>query len=133
MRCSQPYGLPPKAIEFLNKNAFKLDQCPICKRNSGYKKEIIGTYGMFDELTLYRYILLDGNIAEEFIQEEIWNSGPMIWLGLTWKDAKFKWADKEINDGGGGWIVHDDELPDYGTSQEASYYEDVRRRKEQNK
>ncbi len=98
MRCSQPYGLPPAAQDFLDKNAFRLDQCPVCKRNSGYKKESIGTYGMFDELVLYRYTLLDGSTAEEFVQDEIWDSGPMIWLGLKCKDSEFRWADKEIND-----------------------------------
>ena len=126
MRCSQPHGIPPEAIEFLDKNAFRLDQCPICKRNSGYEKEIIDTYGMCDELSLYRYTLLDGSTADEFIQEEIWSSGPMIWLGLKWKDTEFKWPNKAIND-------DDDELPDYGISPEASYYEDARRRDERNK
>jgi hypothetical protein len=115
-----------EAIEFLNKNAFRLDQCPICKRNSGYKKEAIGTYGMVDELTLYRYTLLDGSTADEFVQDEIWDSGPMIWLGLRWKDSEFRWADKEIED-------NDNELPDYGLSEEGNYYteqEDLRRRNE---
>lgn len=96
MRCSQPYGLPDHAEEFLSDNASRVDQCPHCERHDGYRKEVIGTYGMFDELELYRYTLLDGSTADEFVQGEIWSSGPMIWLALKWKDADFRWPTSAI-------------------------------------
>jgi hypothetical protein len=91
MRCSQPQGLPKCAEEFLTTNAVKVNECPQCGRYGDYERKIIGTYGMFDELELYRYTLRDGTTIDEFIQEEIWDSGPMIWLALRWKDTTFEW------------------------------------------
>lgn len=122
MRCSQPQGLSASAEEFLRNYAVTFNPCKHCKKHDGYKKKSIGKYGMLDELDLYEYILIDGSVAREYIQQEIWDSGPITWLGLTWKDAKFEWADSEMN--------NDDELADYGMSQEASYYEDIRIRNE---
>lgn len=98
MRQSQPFGLPNNALEFLFDNAVRIDVCKHCKRHGGYKKEKIGTYGMFDEIDLYRYTLLSGETADEYIQREVWSSGPMIWLGLTWKGTEFKWQDSEMMD-----------------------------------
>jgi len=98
MRCSQPQGLPVEALEFLDKNAVKLNQCLHCYRHDGYKKKIIGHYGMFDELPLHRYTLLNGETIEEYVQETMWSSGPIIWLALKWKDgATFMWAERIIN------------------------------------
>ncbi len=96
-RCSQPQGLPSCAVHFLFDNAIVFNQCPHCNRHDGYQKEVIGTYGMFDELELYRYTLQDGSTAEEYVQHDMWDSGPMIWLALKWKDTEFKWSDKAMN------------------------------------
>jgi len=98
IRCSQPQGLPSRAEEFLENNVVRVNQCPHCERHDGYKHEVIGTYGMFDELELYRYTLLDGSIADEFIQAEIWSAGPMIWLGLKWKETNFIWENQAIKE-----------------------------------
>lgn len=98
MRCSQPQGLPVEAIEFLDKNAVKLNQCPHCYRHDGYQKKIISHYGMFDELPLYRYTLSNSDTADEYIQAEIWDSGPIIWLCLRLKGGtRIKWRNKVIN------------------------------------
>lgn len=101
MRCSQPHGLPGKAEEFLAQKAFRMNCCPICKRDDGYKKEAIGTYGMSDEITLYRYFLVDGSTADEYVQHTVWSSGPMIWLGLAWMGVAFEWTEKELEEGEG--------------------------------
>lgn len=101
MRCSQPQGLPVEAIEFLDKNAVKINQCQHCHRHDGYQKEAIGTHGMFDELSLYRYTLSDGRTADEYIQHTVWSSGPMEWLGLRWGSATFEWTKEELDEGEG--------------------------------
>ena len=82
IRCSQPMGLPDKARAFLESHALKVNTCPVCCRHDGYDKVEIGNYGMFDELVLNRYFLANGGTADEFIQHEVWDSGPMTWLGL---------------------------------------------------
>jgi hypothetical protein len=83
MRCSQPMGLPDKAIAFLDAHALKVNICPVCCRHDGYETIEIGSYGMFGEQTLNRYTLADGGKADEFIQHEVWDSGPVTWLGLV--------------------------------------------------
>lgn len=98
MRCSQPYGLPLEAEEFLKQNAILDNKCPTCQRHDGYQKSSIGTYGMFEELEYYQYILSDGRVAQECIQHEVWSSGPMTWLSLKCEDIEFKWQDEEM-----GW------------------------------
>lgn len=106
MRCSQPMGLPKSAQEFLGTNVIKVNGCPHCRRYYGLKEEKIGTYGMFDELSLYRYYLVDGSFADEFVQHEIWDCGPMTWLGLkifrvdqatNIMTSKFVWSDSAFN------------------------------------
>lgn len=96
MRCSQPQGLPTEASQFLEANVRRVNECRHCHRHNGNTREIIGQYGMFDELNLYRYSLLDSTTAEEYIQKEIWDSGPIIWLALKWKDITFKWREGEM-------------------------------------
>lgn len=96
IRCSQPQGLPPEAIEFLKQNAVRLNPCTHCLRDDGYKKEIIDTCGMFDDVDLYCYTLSDGDTAIEFVQQEIWSSGPMIWFGLRCKKCIFIWPSSAI-------------------------------------
>jgi len=82
IRCSQPMGLPDKARAFLESHALKVNTCPVCCRHDGYNKVEIGNYGMFDELVLNRYFLANGGTADEFIQHEVLDSGPMTWLRL---------------------------------------------------
>ena len=93
MRLSQPQGLPIKAMDFLGKNAVKVNQCPHCHRHDvGYQRKVIGMYGMYDEIELYQYTLKDGSIAYEYIQDTVWISGPIIWLALKWKSINFVWS-----------------------------------------
>jgi hypothetical protein len=40
------------------------------------------TFGMEDEYKLNKYILPDGREYTEFVQAEIWSSGPMTFLAL---------------------------------------------------
>lgn len=99
IRCTQPYGLPAKATEFLRENAVRKNPCEHCGRDSGYATVCIGKYGMFDEMELLSYTLidLDDQVAEEFIQRTVWSSGPMIWLGLRLGDGTtIVWADEEM-------------------------------------
>jgi len=54
---------------------------------------------MFDEEHLRRYDLTDGRTADEFVQEEIWSSGPMVWLGLKVSDGTmFKHPEEDIRE-----------------------------------
>lgn len=96
MRCSQPYGLTPEALMFLSQNARKIDHCSHCGRYDDHPKTEIGTYGMQDELGLYRHTLSDGRTADEYVQHEVWSSGPMIWLGLQCGDVKFEWEEEDM-------------------------------------
>lgn len=96
MRCSQPQGLPYEAEQFLLEKAVKLNECRHCNRHDGYQKEVIGTCGMYENVNLHRYTLLDGSTADEFVQHCVWDSGPMEWFGLRWKDAEFKWSEEAM-------------------------------------
>lgn len=98
MRCSQPMGLPGDAEVFLLKNAIRIDRCLKCDRDSGYKTEVIGTYGMYDDQELLKYHLTDGRTAKESIQYEVWSSGPMTWLSLKCGDVEFKWPEEAMED-----------------------------------
>lgn len=97
MRCTQPYGLPEEAKLFLKIHAVRKDPCDHCGRDSGYTKKEVGIYGMFDEMPLFEYTLADGNTATEFVQHEVWSSGPMVWLGLRTSDGQeLLWAESEM-------------------------------------
>lgn len=96
MRCSQPQGLPDTAVEFLRRNAVKSNECPHCHRFDEYEREVIGSYGMFDEMSLYRYTLNNGKTADEFVQREIWDCGPVTWLGLRSQDRIFVWLSQTL-------------------------------------
>jgi hypothetical protein len=98
MRCTQPMGLPLKAETFLHNNAERLDVCDHCGRDSGFKTEVIDRIGMFEDLPLLRYTLKDGTQATEYVQTEIWSSGPMIWLGLRTIQQNFEWDKSEITE-----------------------------------
>jgi len=58
-------------------------------------------YGMFDiEYDLHRYILPDGRIYVEFVQEEPWSSGPCFFLALKGPNGETVeeslWREEEI-------------------------------------
>jgi len=54
---------------------------------------------MFDDLEILEYELCDGRTATEFVQEENWSSGPMIWMGLRVSDGtEFRWSEEEISE-----------------------------------
>ena len=97
-RSSQPMGLPKKAREFLATNAVKLGYCEHCKRDSGYEREEAERTGMFgDDVPVFRYKLTNGSFAEEFVQEEVWSSGPMMWFGLKVPGGPdILWCEAEI-------------------------------------
>lgn len=65
-------------------------------RGSDVASEKCGSYeGMFGEAyPLRRYRLPDGRVFEEAIQEEIWSSGPCIFLAL--KDADGEWVEESL-------------------------------------
>jgi len=97
MRCTQPMGLPPEAYAFLLDNTVRRNVCPTCNRDDGPVCEVIGSTGMFDDLPLHQYTLTDGRTATEFVQAEVWSSGPMIWLALDLSDGtKIEWPPEEI-------------------------------------
>ena len=96
MRCSQPQGLPSEAIAFLEEKAIRINLCLHCGRDDGYMKKEIGVTGMFDDVFLYEYNLKNGDIAVEYVQQEIWSSGPMIWFGLKIGNKKFEWKKEDI-------------------------------------
>ncbi len=117
MRCTQPMGLAPVAVEFLKQNAVVFNGCEHCGRNDGYERKVIGQTGMFDEMDLHEYPLKDGRVAREFVQGEIWSSGPMIWTALEvghWDQQgnrygtieQFLWPESEICDDSGEWKAY---------------------------
>lgn len=105
MRCDQIFGLPVAAREFLREFEVQPEACPHCKRMFDQKLEVCGYYqGMFDNsYNLFRHQLVDGRIAEEFVQADPWSSGPCMFLGLRVYDEnadlvnEFRWDDEDIN------------------------------------
>ena len=98
MRCTQPMGLSPDAMEFLQENAVKKDLCTHCGRFDGYEKKVIGDYGMYESEDLYEYKLTNGKVAREAVQAEIWSSGPMVWLKLIVDGKEFLWDEEDIHE-----------------------------------
>lgn len=97
MRCTQPYGLSPAARAFLHEQGLRDDPCSHCGRDSGYVKEKYGNVPGAGDLPLFRYTLKDGSVAEEFVQCEIWSSGPMIWTALRLADGReLLWPEEEL-------------------------------------
>jgi hypothetical protein len=98
IRCTQDFGLSKAAREFLDTHAILVNHCSHCGRFDGYKHDEGEPYGMFDELRLKLYHLSDGKVAKEYIQESIWDSGPMIFLGLIVSDGTMiSWSEEEIS------------------------------------
>lgn len=97
MRCTQPMGLPAEAEQLLQVQAVRRNPCTHCNRDDGFVFKVVGHTGMFDDLVLHEYSLKDGRTAREVVQEEIWSSGPMIWLALELSDgSKVEWDEKDI-------------------------------------
>lgn len=105
MRCDQHVGLPVDAWNFLREMRVKPKRCPCCGLDMPLPVEGVGNYsGMFDDVyTLYRYRLIDGGWADELLQNIIWSSGPMFFLGLKVFDStgalvqEFLW-DEQVMD-----------------------------------
>jgi hypothetical protein len=68
-------------------------------------KEKCATYGMFDELELYKYLTNEGEIIyREVVQFEPWSSGPMCFLAFERvSDGKLFsfWTEEEVRENGG--------------------------------
>ena len=80
-------GLPAEANAFLATHSKRKNVCAHCARDDGPVRERIGRVGMFEDLSLFEYELQDGRTAKEVVQQEIWSSGPMIWLQLEISDG----------------------------------------------
>lgn len=90
-------GLPTEAVAFLAEHTKRKNVCSHCDRDDGPVCKEIGRVGMFDDLELLEYELKDGRTAKEVVQEEIWSSGPMIWLQLEVSDGTIlAWDPKDI-------------------------------------
>jgi hypothetical protein len=96
-------GLSVKAQVFLTRAGIKVNACKHCSRNDGIKRKQIGTYGMFNEIPLFRYFINHVDHpgithADEFVQDCIWNSGPIEWLGLRLSDGtEVRWIKEELS------------------------------------
>lgn len=97
MRMTQAMGLPRAAKEFLREFAERINYCEYCERSDGYKCDVLYWVGMFDDEPVFKYHLKDGTKAEEFVQVEIWHSGPMIWKGLRVGAQEFIWDQEDID------------------------------------
>jgi hypothetical protein len=92
-------GLPDEAVTFLAANAVRANPCSHCDRDDGPVSKVVGHVGMFDDLALREYELTDGRTAKEFVQEEIWSSGPMIWVALELSDGtRIEWDPKHLTE-----------------------------------
>jgi len=108
-RSTQFYGLNPRAEKFIKDKALhtELKVCEVCGHETG-GKPIVGynedVKGMFGETvcTLRWFFSKYGDHTfEEYIQDEPWDSGPMIFLALRWCCDKLPikeslWTDKEM-------------------------------------
>lgn len=98
MRQVHSFGLPPKAHNFLEQYAMKLDYCVHCSHHSGYESDAVYACGMFGGYTLKNYRLYNHEFAEEFIQHRAWYSTPVMWLGLHTPSGDIVWSNEEISD-----------------------------------
>lgn len=100
IRFTQPQGISKDAREFLNNHRAHQNDCPHCGRSDIVPAERIGHFeGMCgEEWPLMRYPLSNGGWADEFVQEEYWDSGPVIFLGLRTNDGQsYVWDKKVMN------------------------------------
>ena len=105
MRCDQFMGLPSSALDFLSKNKVLEDFCEHCGQFIPRELEEIDEFvGMFeDKYPLYRHQLKDGRFADEFVQSDLWSSGPCFFLGLDvhggdTANQKFTWPQDTIDE-----------------------------------
>ena len=108
MRCTQIFGLPDEAREFLKKECEIINDslCPHCNEVVSMKMnsrpyDTAEELGMFnDGPTLIEYILKDGSIVREVVQSSMWSSGPCIFLSLEKDDGEilFEWSAEDVND-----------------------------------
>jgi hypothetical protein len=93
-------GLSPAAETFLQEHEISVKVCECCKRPFPRDLQVVGHYyGMFEtEYPLYRHILKDSRVADEFLQTSPWDCGPMFFLGLQVSDGtRFEWTEEEID------------------------------------
>lgn len=111
MRSTQIMGLNSRAEHFLEKNVqtkFEYCVCPNCKEPH-IETQIIHPHidrsdlGLFlDGPKLYKYLLKDDTWIYEYIQSEVWSSGPCIFISLSrdpeGNDPIFEsmWMEKEM-------------------------------------
>lgn len=112
MRCTQIIGLKIEAVSFINDNieltSKEVDPCPHCGKltktvdvRSERVYDDARSAGMFDDgPPLYEYILKDGRVMREVVQEVQWSSGPCIFLCLEDQDGNkmFEWDKQSIHD-----------------------------------
>jgi hypothetical protein len=92
-RETQIVGLPPEALDYLNKNGYKRSEKPYASARDS---------GMFEdgpELFIWRK---DNNFSSELhevVQCAPWSSGPCIFLCLEglYGIRKFQWTEEEID------------------------------------
>jgi len=58
-------------------------------------------YGMFDDpYPLYEYTMSDGRVLKEYLQDEIWSSGPMFFIALLDENdniiSESLWTEEEM-------------------------------------
>ncbi len=101
-------GLSTQAYKWLEENAYKTPEfiCTECSQTilshfhtTNVPKGIIEGFGGEELYTLQQYELFNGKFVEEYVQAEIWNSGPNIYLALRYLDGaivKESLWDKEV-------------------------------------
>lgn len=98
-RSNQLVGLTDEARQFLLENEIEPDICECCKRPFPRELEQISSvFGYWDEeFPLHRHFLKNGTVANEFHQETVYSSGPIIFIGLKCDDREFLWSQDDIN------------------------------------
>ena len=98
MRCDQPMGITEEAEKFLKEHRQPLRQCVCCGQSISNREVLVyGEYeGMFGEqYPLHIYKLKGGLVAEEYLQDTVWSSGPCFFLGLrVYEDKHYGPKDK---------------------------------------
>ncbi len=88
MRCDQPMGMTEAAEEYLKKYRKPARICPCCNQNM-IRDDVVTydeyqvAFGDGDGYPLHKYTLANGFLAEEYLQDTVWSSGPCFFLGLV--------------------------------------------------
>ena len=106
MRSTQIMGVKPEADEFLDENCVMetVQTCDACGHVLSKQRKTVGMVNESDiglcedgPICLH-YLLKDGSICKEIIQEIPWSNGPRIFMCLEIDGKKkFMWSKKEIN------------------------------------